>query len=186
MKSVSKILAFIILISITQTLLAERKVIWSCNAIGMTSTIASQSLLEYRSGKVFHKEDLIGKTILICPIDAVTKDLKNKTVKEITLTAKVQTLPVIIDGFNTVSAELRFINKSTGHVDTIKHAGTAIGGFTDEPDWKTRTSHQPDTVPNARINYKFDFDKNFYYIQVTMNRIKNGVLGVMGAELIGE
>lgn len=167
----------------SENLKAEESVLWSCSGMGMTPIQDSANLIEFRSGKAFFKEGVNGKAILICPITSVTKNLRNKTLGKILLVAKDEGPLPPIDRANSVRVELREVHKNNGHVQTIEgsKARTRIG----QTGWKTIvtpfSADQEDT-----LDYKFNFEDKFYYIQVTLIRTKSGPLGVMGVQMLSK
>ena len=157
-------------------------VIWSYNAMAAVPTPATleKGLYDALAGRVNFREGKTGTINLICAVPAT---LHNQFVRSLFLTYRDGDGNT---GPSVVSAALRFIRKSDGHVETVGN-GNVSSNDSAAPNsgpsgWVT---HQSATAGNTIDNaHTMDFDQNYYYVQITLERSSYEVpLGVIGVYL---
>ena len=156
-------------------------VIWSSNAMACEPAGAPiiRDNHESLAGKVRFKEGKRGKVALICPVNMVTA-ATGKSPRSLFLTYQDGDGK---EGRSIVSAALRKVRKSDGHVETIVNSFVSSNATnaTNSGDngW---ANHQSATRGNT-IGQRFDFLRYYYYVQINMDNKTGASLGVMGVYL---
>ena len=167
---------------------ATADIVWPRNAMGATPTPATleDGLTDALAGRVVFRQGKTGTANLICPIGSVSQNLSKFTVRSLHLTYHDGDGK---EGPSVVSAALRRIRKSDGHVETVKNGGVSSnspnasnsgpGGFA------THQSATPGNTIDAGLDFKdFYYYYYYYYVQITMRRSDAAVpLAVQGAFL---
>ena len=174
---------FVIIVAVSGTgnVFAQSKVVWSFNAMAAAPAGASisENLYDALTGKVVFREGKTGNIALICPI---SDDLNGTHLRSLRLTYRDGDGKV---GPSVVSASLRRVRKSDGHVETLPNGEVSSNdsnAFGSGPDgWITLTSGSPGHV----LNHTLDLMNFYYYVQINLKRTDTNVpVGVMGVHLI--
>lgn len=154
--------------------------VWSHNAMAAAPTPATlrEDLYDARAGRVVFREGKTGTVNLVCPVSA---DLRDTHLRSLFLTYRDGDGP---EEPSVVSAALRVIRTSDGHVETVENGNVSSNDGT-APDsgsegWETHQS----ATPGNTIEHTLDFDRNYYYVQITLRRDEPDVpLGAIGVSL---
>jgi len=175
---------FIIMIAVSgsNNVFGQSRVIWSFNAMAATPAgeSISENLYDALAGKVIFREGKTGNIALICPIS--DGDLSGAHLRSLRITYRDGDGKV---GLSVVSASMRRVRKSDGHVETLPNSEVSSNdsnAFSSGPDgWITHTSGSPGHV----INHTLNLTNFYYYVQINLKRTDPAVpIGVMGVDLI--
>ena len=148
-----------------------------------TSSTIENKLYNSQAGRVLFKEGKSGTINLICPI--TEKIYGNEIPQKLSITYRDG------DGHegknSSVSATLRRIRKSDGHVETIKNSAVSSNNAnapnSGPTGWRTHYSNTSG-FPQNNINYSWEMSKYFYYVQITLKKLNRVTpLGVLGVAL---
>lgn len=160
---------------------AQSRVVWSADA--MTCVPAGAPIVSNRhdalAGKVRFRAGRVGDIALICPI---LDDLGGTVPRSLRLTYQDGDGR---QGPSIVSAALRRVRRSDGHVETLRNGAVSsndANAANSGPDgWATHQSGAPGNVLSRSIDLA-DF---YYYVQINLRRQDAAVpLAVMGVHLI--
>lgn len=157
-----------------------RSVIWSQDAMAAVPTPATlrADLYDSVAGRVKFRS---GRTGTVNLISAIPATLHKRHLRSLFLTYQ--------DGDGRqgparVSAALRMIRRRDGHVETVRNGGVSSNDRR-APNSGPRgwVTHQSATRGNT-IDHRLDFEKNYYYVQITLRRSDPTVpLGAIGVYL---
>ena len=156
--------------------------IWSFNAMAAAPTPRTirEDLVEAQAGKIFFKEGKEGTAVLICPVAFAYQ------VNWGSLWMTYRDGSGWQNRDNFVSAELRSVRMSDGHVQTLP-GGTVSSREQGAPNsgpagWATQEQSPVGQLPWGEM----ELDDAYYYVQVSMRRDDAGVpLGFMGVRMEG-
>lgn len=155
-------------------------IIWSHDAMAAVPTPATLrgDLYDSVAGRVKFREDETGTVNLICPVPA---SLHDRHVRSLFLTYQDGDGR---EGPSVASAALRSIRKEDGHVETVANGNVSSNDDDAEnsgPDgWVT---HQSASAGDT-IEHDMDFDRHYYYVQITLERSDPSVpVGAIGVYL---
>ena len=165
---------------------------WSMNAMACTPTeeTARKNNMIQVAGKVKFKGQATGKITLICPVTSgilipETKHGSQFTIKQVQLTYKDGDAGAVNGG---VSVTFRAVNKKTGHVKDLEKFSSNSRGAPNSGPKGFATYGEPvlnTGKPNHGLNHNLSFQKNFYYLQITIERKNPKVpVSVMGVSLL--
>ena len=182
MNSVCKILLFLLLLIMSAvTVFAQSKVVWSFNAMAAAPAggSISEDLYDALTGKVVFREGKTGNIALICPI---SDDLNGTLLRSLRLTYRDGDGK---QGPSVVSASIRRVRKSDGHVASLPNgevSSNGPGAVNSGPNgWATHQSGAPGNV----LNHTLDLRNFYYYVQINLKRTDPTVpIGVIGVHLI--
>lgn len=178
-KCVSLIVSMCMVVIFPSYVRADDNIIWSCSAMGMVPILGPDELVEQRSGKAIFKANEKGIVRLICPVYGV----KKAGLRSLFFTFQDGDGGTV-DTSNKITAELRRVRRSDGHVETMRNATVDSNSertpSTGSSGWVTSQS----ATSGNTIGDGFDFGRYYYYVQVTMTKgQKSGTLATQGVYL---
>jgi hypothetical protein len=167
--------------ALPHTALAQSTVVWSCSAMAaQPAGIPIRTNLHVSShGTVRFRDGRTGTIALICPI---TDDLDGVRLRSLRLTYRDGDGR---QGPSAVSASLRRVRRSDGHIATLPNGGVSsnhVSAPNSGPSgWVTHQSGSPGNT----LDHVLDLENFYYYVQINLQRSDDAVpLGVMGVHLI--
>ena len=175
-------ISFVILMSVgTWSGVAMAKILWSCNA--MTAQPAGIPIIRNKHvsshGSVRFRAGRTGTVSLVCP---VTSWSGPGYIRSLILTYRDGDGR---QGPSRVVASLRRVRLSDGHIETLRN-GTTDSNQSNAINSGPRgwASHQSARAGNV-IGHVPDFNRYYYYVQITMTRRDAAVpIGAMGVSLM--
>jgi hypothetical protein len=168
--------------TIASSVLAQSRVVWSCDAMACQPAGApiKADLHDALAGAVRFKDGRVGTIALICPIlDSLGAP---GALRSLRLTYRDGDGR---EGPSEVSAAVRRVRRSDGHVATLDNGDVSSNDSTapnsGPSGWETHQSGSPGNV----LSHTVDLEDFYYYVQINLTRSDAAVpLAVMGVHLI--
>jgi hypothetical protein len=183
MTSLLAVLSTVVTTSLTDTTrtFTESRVVWSCNAMAAQQAGAPivAGLYDALAGAVRFRDGRTGNIALICPI---LGDLDGVGLRSLRLTYRDGDGK---QGPSEVSAVIRRVRRSDGHVATLENGGVSSNATAAPNSGPTGFATHQSGAPGNVLSHVVDLDNFYYFVQINLKRTDAAVpLAVMGVHLI--